>query len=310
MTDIKLNLVAIPKKTALVIVHFDSLHDALAAVPVILDVEPSAIELLDSLFLTLCRDVPDYARLMQTFIDGQPGSVLITEFYGESELELKAKVERLQIHLRNEKVGATTSISLFTRQAQSRVWKVRKAGLGLLMSIKGDHKPIPCIEDAAVPVEHLAEYVAEIDRFCKGIDTKAGYYGHASAGCLHIRPLINTKAASEIAKLPEITSFSVELLKGYGGTLSSEHGDGRARSWLNERFFGPDLYKLYQEVKRTFDPHNILNPGTVVNSAPMTENLRYGESYEVIPLTPHLDFSHEHGFGSSGRNVQWRRHLS
>jgi hypothetical protein len=103
--------------------------------------------------------------------------------------------------------------------------------------------------------------------------------------------LINSKKAAEIAKLPEIASFAVELLKGYGGALSSEHGDGRARSWLNERFFGPDLYRLYQGVKRIFDPYNLLNPGMVVNGGPMTENLRYGEAYHVIPLRPRLDFS-------------------
>jgi ferredoxin len=100
--------------------------------------------------------------------------------------------------------------------------------------------------------------------------------------------------ASEVTKLPQISNFSIELLKGYGGSFSSEHGDGRARSWLNERFFGPDLYRLYQEVKRAFDPHNILNPGNIVNAPPMTENLRYGEAYSVIPVNTHIDFS-EHG---------------
>jgi Fe-S oxidoreductase len=173
---------------------------------------------------------------------------------------------------------------------------VRKVGLGLMMSIKGDHKPIPFIEDAAVPPEHLAEYVTKVERFCNDIGTDVAYYAHASAGCVHIRPLINTKKATEVAKLSEITAFSVDLLHGYGGSLSSEHGDGKARSWINERFFGPDLYKLYQDVKRTFDPDNILNPGNVVNAPPMSESLRYGETYEVIPLQPHIDFSYEQGF--------------
>lgn len=296
MHEIKLNLVPLPAMTALAIVHFDNLHTALSAVPTLLEVGPSAVELLDNLGLTMCRDVPEYARLLATFIDGRPNCVLITEFYGESEAELQAKIERLRTHLAQEKAGATAVTPALTPQLQANVWTVRKVGLGLMMSVKGDYKPIPFIEDAAVPVAHLAEYVTRIERFCNDIGTDVAYYAHASAGCIHIRPLLNTKLAHEVAKLPQIGAFSVELLKGYGGSLSSEHGDGRTRSWLNEAFFGPDLYRLYQQVKHTFDPHNLLNPGNIVNAPAMTANLRYGEGYEVIPLTTHLDFTAEQGF--------------
>jgi FAD/FMN-containing dehydrogenase/Fe-S oxidoreductase len=296
MTELKLNLVPLPKMTALAIVHFDNLKTALAAVPIILEVEPSAVELLDNLGLTMCRDVPEYARLLTTFIEGQPNCVLITEFYGESEAGLAHKIGQLRTHLQKQGAGET-AVTLATDPAlQANVWKVRKVGLGLMMSIKGDHKPIPFIEDAAVPVEHLADYVTQVEDFCHGIGTDVAYYAHASAGCVHIRPLVNTKKAGEIAKLPEITSFSVELLHGYGGSLSSEHGDGRARSWLNERFFGPDLYRLYRQVKQIFDPDNIFNPGNIVNALPMTENLRYGEDYQAIQLQTHLDFSDDLGF--------------
>ncbi|VAW32700.1 Fe-S protein, homolog of lactate dehydrogenase SO1521, partial [hydrothermal vent metagenome] len=296
ITELKLNLVPLPMHTALAIVHFDSLPEALTAVPLILETEPSAVEVLDNLGLTLCRDVPEYARLLAGFIEGTPNCVLITEFYGENEAELVGKIDRLQQHLKQQMVNVTSITRATTSQQQADVWKVRKVGLGLLMSIKGDHKPIPFIEDAAVPVEHLNEYVSKVEQFCHDIGTKVAYYAHASAGCLHIRPLINTKKAAEVAKLPAITDFSVDLLRGYGGSFSSEHGDGRARSWLNEKFFGPDLYRLYQEVKQIFDPHTILNPGTIVNAGPMTENLRFGDSYQLIPITPHLDFSSDQGF--------------
>ena len=214
--------------------------------------------------------------------NGTPNCVLITEFYGENEAELQAKMGRLEQHLKGQMVNFTAVTHATTPQKQTDVWTVRKVGLGLLMSIKGDHKPIPFIEDAAVPVEHLNEYITKVEQFCTDLGTKVAYYAHASAGCLHVRPLVNTKTAVEVAKLPAITDFSVDLLRGYGGSFSSEHGDGRARSWLNEKFFGPDLYRLYQEVKQIFDPDNILNPGTIVNGGPMTENLRYGESYQVI----------------------------
>jgi Fe-S oxidoreductase len=168
--------------------------------------------------------------------------------------------------------------------------------LGFLMSVKGDHKPIPFIEDAAVPVEHLAEYVMKIERFCNDLGTDVAYYAHVSAGCLHIRPLINTKKAEEVAKLSSIIEFSVDLLHGYGGALSSEHGDGRVRSWANERFFGPDLYGLYREVKGIFDPENLLNPGNIVNAPAVSEHLRYGESYRVVPVKNIVDFGQEQGF--------------
>jgi FAD/FMN-containing dehydrogenase/Fe-S oxidoreductase len=296
LTEIKLNLVPLPQKTALAIVHFDALKTALSAVPAILEAEPTVVELLDNLGLTLCRQVPEYARLLKTFLQGQPNCVLITEFYGENEAELQEKVARLETVLRQGQTGATAVTKAFDPQLQANVWTVRKVGLGLMMSVKGDHKPIPFIEDAAVPPEHLAEYVHKIEKFCNDMGTDVAYYAHASAGCIHIRPLINSKVATEIAKMQQIVDFSVDLLHGYGGSLSSEHGDGRARSWINERFFGPDLYELYRQVKHIFDPHGIFNPGNIVDAGPMTENLRFGEAYEVIPLEPFIDFTAEQGF--------------
>jgi len=296
ITELKLNLVPIPKMTALGIVQFGSLFEALSSVSSLLEVEPSAVELLDNLGLTMCRDVPEYARLLKTFIEGEPNCILITEFYGESAGELQAKLDRLQNHIKTQGINATGFVPVLTPQGQSNVWTVRKVGLGLMMSVKGDHKPIPFIEDAAVPVEHLAEYVTKVEKFCNDMGTNVAYYAHASAGCIHIRPLINAKQASEVAKIPHILDFSVDLLKGYGGSLSSEHGDGRVRSWMNEKFFGQDLYKLYQQTKTIFDPANILNPGNVVNAPAVDQNLRYGENYQVIQIKPYLDYAHEQGF--------------
>lgn len=295
ITDLTLNLVPVPARTALALVHFDDLHTALSAVPVILEAEPSAIELLDHLALTLCRDVPEYARLLATFVEGDPDCLLITEFQGDSDSQLASRVDRLGELLRRERAGAVGIVAALDPHQQRNVWKVRKVGLGLLMSIRGDHKPIPFIEDAAVPVEHLASYIRQLEDFCSGLGTRVAYYAHASAGCLHVRPLIDTKSAAEIAKLPEILDFAVDLLRGYGGAMSSEHGDGRARSWMNERFFGPDLYALYRQVKRLFDPRNLLNPGIVVDAPAMTEHLRFGAGYRATPLPTHIDFRREQG---------------
>ena len=296
MTELKLGVVDLPTRTGLAVVHFDSLHEALSSVPAMLETRPSAIELLDNLGLTLCRGVPQYARLLSSFVEGNPDCVLITEFRGESEAELRASVANLQRHLTRQGVR-THTVAAIDPRVQSNVWAVRKVGLGLMMSIKGDYKPIPFIEDAAVPPQHLADYVTEIQRFCKEVGTeRVAMYAHASAGCLHIRPLINTKLAADLERLPKIASFAAELLGRYGGSLSSEHGDGRARSWLNEQFFGRELYELYRQAKGIFDPAGILNPGQVVDAPPMTRDLRYGVEYRALQQPEHLDFSSDQGF--------------
>ena len=296
ISEIKLNLVPLPKTTALALVHFDSLREALEAVPRILETAPAAIELLDNLGLTLCREVPAYARLLKTFISGSPNCLLITEFYGESQTHLADQVYHLKNLLKqgSKKIQITTAVD---PQLQQNVWTVRKVGLGLLMSIKGDHKPIPFIEDAAVPPEHLADYISRLEKFCNDLGTRVAYYAHASAGCLHVRPLINNKVATDIRKLPQIARFSAELVGEYGGALSSEHGDGRCRSWLNPIFYGKDLYQLFTRVKKIFDPANRLNPGIIVNSQDMVQDLRYGESYHMKLPQTFLNFDDEQGFG-------------
>jgi FAD/FMN-containing dehydrogenase/Fe-S oxidoreductase len=291
MTRIKLGLVPIPKRTAIAVIHYDDLFTALKSVPVILETGPSVIEVIDNIGLTRCQEAPQYARLVGGFVEGHPNCVLITEFYGESETELRSKVDHLKTHLQKQQVGAGVVTSIFDPQGQQNVWTVRKVALGFLMGVEGDFKPVPFIEDAAVPVEHLAEYIRKLEDYCNSLGTQMAYYAHASAGCLHVRPMVNTKLAAEIAKMPEIVDFSVDLLRGYGGSLSSEHGDGRARSWANEKFFGSGLYRIYKEIKTAFDPENIFNPGNIVDAEPMTEDLRYGADYQFVAQPTHIDFS-------------------
>jgi FAD/FMN-containing dehydrogenase/Fe-S oxidoreductase len=273
MTEITVNLVPVPRHTGLVLLEFADLYESLAVVPEILTTGPSAVELLDDLSLKLCREVPEYARLLATAVRGEPHSLLVVEYAGESPSMVAAGINRLKRKLKNSHSQSDLTVAL-TPAHQSAVWRIRRVGLGLLMSLRGDMKPVPFIEDAAVPVEHLANYVRGIEEFCRGLDTPISYYAHASAGCLHIRPLINTRSAGEVARMPDIARFSAQLVKGYGGALSSEHGDGRSRSWLNEWFFGPELYNLFRQVKQIFDPHNLLNPGIIVNASGMSENLR------------------------------------
>lgn len=295
MSEIKLGLVDLPKSSGLALLMFDELKSALAAVPTILEASPSAIELIDHVSLRMCRQMPELARLLRSFADDSVYCILATEFYGESDSQIQHSTEVLRKKLKNAGIRCEFKPLKDPRLMQN-VWSVRKAGLGLLMSVRGDYKPLPFIEDSAVPPEKLVEYVSGIEKFCNDLGTDLIYYAHASAGCLHIRPMINVKLGSEVEKLPKISRFAVDMITQYGGVVSSEHGDGKARSWLNEAFYGPELYALFQQVKQTFDPHNLLNPGNVVNAPPMTENLRYGDSYQSIEMNTHFDFSDQEGF--------------
>ncbi len=297
VTEITLRLVEKPKFTALAIVHFDSVMAALEAVPLLLETEPSAVELIDELALRMCREVPEYARQL-TFLEGTPNTILITEVTGDSAAETRRKLEFLEAFLRKHAIG-TACVHAESAAMQANVWAVRKNSLGLLMRVQGDFKPLPFIEDAAVPVEHLAEYIGKLSQICRDVDTKMVYYAHASAGCLHVRPLVNLKTQDGIYKMQAISTAAAELVAGYGGAWSSEHGDGRARSYMNEHFYGKDLYGVFREVKTLFDPHNLFNPGNIVNAAPMTENLRYGAGYQTIELKNYLDFSAEGGFAAA-----------
>jgi FAD/FMN-containing dehydrogenase/Fe-S oxidoreductase len=295
--EYEVGVVPRPTKTALALLQFDDLVKAMEATPIILQCEPSAVELMDRMLVSLTRQQPGYAEQI-AFITGEAPDVLVVEFYGESDEDLRAKVDRLGEHLREHDV-VQDMIEVFDPQQQADVWSVRKAGLGLLMSVKGDAKPIACIEDVSVPVEHLAEYVATILKLVDDHGTRAAFYAHASAGCLHVRPLINMKDAAGIQTMRELTEAAAELAVKFGGIMSGEHGDGLARGELNERIFGPELYQCMRELKATFDPDARLNPGKIVDCPPMTENLRYGADYKTADVRTYLDFMPEGGFAAA-----------
>lgn len=290
-----ISLVPRPTQTGLAIVHFHDVEGAMEAVPRILEVEPSAIELIDDVMINLTRAAPDFARQL-TFIEGDPACVLVVEFYGESSAELDAKVERLHQHLHRIGAGYAT-VQARTPAQIADVWGVRKAGLGLLMSTTSEWKPIPFIEDGSVPPAMLPEFVREVKRILDGHGVEAAIYAHASAGCLHIRPMLNLKRAEDVAKMASITEAWGDVIVRLRGSFSGEHGDGRARSQWNEKLFGSTLYQAFCDLKDGWDPDGLLNPGMVVRGQRMTENLRYGADYRADDL-PHtlLSFEQTGGF--------------
>lgn len=296
-TELTLGLVERPARTALGVVHFHTRQQALQAVTTILETEPAAVELFDGVSIEQVRQSPGFAS-RATFIEGDPGGILITEYYGSTTSELEAKLDHLERHLKSTRQGYGV-VRLLDAAAIANVWSVRKESLGLIMSIKGDHKPIAFIEDASVPVEHLADYIDELAALLENTQTRAAMYAHASGGCLHVRPFINLKDAADIQKMRDLAWGSMELVRKYGGYVSSEHGDGLARSWLNEPLLGTDLYNIYRDVKEIFDPKGVLNPGKIVDAPEMTEHLRMGEMYTTLPMLEDLDFSADQGFAGA-----------
>lgn len=270
VTEAKLNLVPRPKRTLLDIVHFDDLFVALEAVPAILalaDPALSAIELLDRTVLRLSLGNLEMAR-RAGFIQGDPAAVLIVEFSGEAEADLAARAEALEARLR------WPCVRLRDPAAQANVWAVRKAGLGLLLGMRGDRKPVSFVEDTAVAPERLPDYMRAFDAIVREHGTTAAYYGHASVGCLHIRPLLDLKRPDDVARMRAISQAVSDLALSFGGAMSGEHGDGLARSCYNEKLFGPTLYQAFRQLKAAFDPQGLLNPGKKVDAPPMEAHLR------------------------------------
>ena len=292
-----INLVPIPKSTALCVVHFDSLVGSMEAMQSILECNPTAVELIDKTILDMARGSLEFSRLT-TFIQGEPAALLAVEFYGETQAELESQLDKLEKTLKSAGFGYAF-VRCFTAEEKGRVWETRKAGLGLLMGMKGDAKPVGFVEDAAVPIENLPEYVRRFDKIVTAHDTTAAYYAHASVGLLHNRPIVNLKSETDIQKMHTIAREVRDLLMELDGAMSGEHGDGLVRSEWIESMFGREIYQALTEVKKAFDPNGIMNPGKIIDAPAMTENLRFGKDYNTIKIDTYFDFSSQDGFGGA-----------
>ena len=297
ITEAKLRLVPQPKLKALAVLHFKELLESMEATVATLELDPSAVELMDSMIIRQARSNLEYSRIMD-FIEGEPEAILIVELVGESESELQARLDRLEERMRLGRLGYAMR-RMVAPEDQARVWAVRKAGLGLMMNVPGDAKPLPFVEDTAVSPESLPEFVKRFDEIVREHGTTAGYYGHASVGCLHIRPVLNLKRRDDMDRMVSIASQVSDLVLEFGGAMSGEHGDGLVRSVWIEKMFGERIYSAFRQVKSAFDPKGIMNPGKIVDSAPMTDNLRIGPSYRTANVETGFAFSQEGGFAGA-----------
>ncbi|NJD59194.1 MAG: FAD-binding oxidoreductase [Anaerolineales bacterium] len=281
-----LRLVPVKQHTVLSVINFSSISEACDSVVDILELSPSAVELIPQSLIHLARSVPAYASLL-SFVVGDPAAMLVVEFSGNELKGIKDKISRLNQlqHWPDEAYLAETP------KQQKQVWDVRKVGLGILMSRLGAQKPISFIEDMSVPVERLSEFVSRMVQILAGFHTEADFYGHASAGCLHIRPLINIKTPQGRQELRQIAEATADLVISLGGAVSAEHGDGITRGEWIERAYGPKVVEACRLLKLAADPTGILNPGKIVNPPRMDSSLRYDDAYQPVGWASVMAFS-------------------
>lgn len=288
-TDFELNLVKKPLSSALCVIPFREIPDAMDSVSEILSHDPSAIELIDGSLIDLARRKKGFSRSL-SFIDENPGSILVVEFQGDDERRTGERANNLAKSL-------DSAFAVLGREEQKKIWDVRKAGLGILMSERGSRKPVPCIEDVSVPAENLARYTRDVISLLCEFGLKAAFYGHASAGCLHIRPLLDLREQKGVSDMAALSERTLELVLRHSGVMSGEHGDGLQRSCLNEKLFGEELYSVMKKLKEIFDPRGVLNPGKVVCGPDSSLNLRMRKS--AGDIATFLDWSREGGLAAA-----------
>jgi Fe-S oxidoreductase/FAD/FMN-containing dehydrogenase len=297
VVEAKLRLVELPRAKALLVIQFDQLSSALGATPIILEHRPAAVEVIDRYVLDSTRLNPEASRL-RDFLVGDPAAILLVEFYGDRPDELPPRLDRLEADLRGRGLGDHIHRAP-DAAAQARIWSLRKMALGLSMAQKGDAKAISFVEDSAVDPGHLRDYIAELLEIVARHGTTAGVYAHASVGCLHVRPVVDLKTEHGVRQFETIAEEVSDLVLKYGGALSGEHGDGLVRSPFQEKMYGPALYQAFRELKRTFDPLGVLNPGKIVDAPPLASNLRYGARYITPEVATMFDFTRDGGLTRS-----------
>ncbi|MFG0245236.1 MAG: FAD-binding and (Fe-S)-binding domain-containing protein [Phycisphaerales bacterium JB052] len=293
----ELLLQPIPAHKGLAVLSFQSVEQAIDAVEPILSLNPAGVELLDDLIMDLARGNKETAAYVQVLPDSNAKAVLFVEFFGEDRATIESQLDTLARLLPGIPLARFTDSS-----SMVAAWKLRKAGEPLLHAIEGHRKPLGFVEDNAVPVAKLGEFVRRFRAIVASEDTIASYYAHASVGVLHVRPLLDLRDAGDEQAMHRIASKVADLAIELGGVPSGEHGDGRARGPFIERAFGPELLGAFREIKAIFDPQNLLNPGNIVKPGPVESISQHTrirpESTEtrVSAIGTYYQYKPEHGF--------------
>ena len=289
---IKLKLSEIPKNKILGVCYFDNFHQAMELSKEIVKLKPTCVELMDQNLLNLAKEIPMYAGGIKKYIKGNPEAVLMVEFIDTEKSVYEKKIKDLEYLVLNQ--NKKNEFSFYSDLSeQKEVFEIRKAGLNILMSMKGDKKPVAFIEDCAVSLEHLADYTARLKEIFKKYGTSGMFYAHASVGTLHVRPVLNMKSDKDIENMRSISEEAFEMVKDYKGSHSGEHGDGIVRSEFHEMMFGKKIINAFEEIKDTFDSKNLLNPGKIVRPFKSNDRslMRYKSGYHTENIDTHYDWS-------------------
>jgi FAD/FMN-containing dehydrogenase/Fe-S oxidoreductase len=293
---IELTLQPIKPRKVLGICQFPTFRKAMEASRHIVALDPEAVELVDRTMIDLGRGIPIYRATIDQMLIGEPDSLLIVEFHGHEDSPLLAKLAELETLMGD--LGHPGVVRAIEPAFQADIAAVREAGLNIMMSMKGDGKPVSFIEDCAVDLDDLADYTERLNDVFEKHGTKGTWYAHASVGCLHVRPVLNMKDPADVATMRAVAEETFALVREYKGSHSGEHGDGLVRSEFHEQMFGPRIVRAFEAVKDAFDPIGLLNPNRIVHPPKMDDRtlFRYGPGYgPVSDFTPKLDWSEHPG---------------
>ena len=288
---LRVKLAPLPAHRVLGVVNYPTFHQAMDSAQHIVKLGPTAVELVDSTMIDLARANAAFRPVIEAALIGAPEAILLVEFAGNEASPLLAKLDALEELIAD--LGLPDAmVPMVDDPAQKALWEVRKAGLNIMMSLRGDGKPVSFIEDCAVPLEHLAEYTGALTEVFAKYGTRGTWYAHASVGTLHVRPILDMRVDGAML-MREIAQEAAALVHKFKGAYSGEHGDGLVRSeWVRWQF-GPDLSQAFEKIKDLFDPQGLFNPGKIVRASRMDDRrlFRYKPGYAITPLEPVLDWS-------------------
>jgi len=299
-TRIQLDLQPLPKQKVLGICHFPTFYEAMNSTQHIVKLGPAAVELVDRTMINLARDIPIFRATVDAFVQGEPDALLLVEFAGENLDEQLRHLKQLN-ELMADLGFPGGVVEGIDPTFQKAVWEVRKSGLNIMMSMKGDGKPISFIEDCAVRLEDLADFTSRLTDVFHKHNTEGTWYAHASVGCLHVRPVVNLKGDVGARQMREIAEEAFSMVREYKGSHSGEHGDGLVRSEFHEAMFGSTMVDIFKDVKTAFDPGVMMNPGKIVDPPKMDDRdlFRFKPGYDNKTGETAFDWSAWGGLGGA-----------
>lgn len=294
VTEMKLRISKKPRSLALAVLHFDNKVEAMFHIPNLLSFHPFSLEMIDDQILEIGRHTHQMKNKLEWLVN-KPEAIFVAEFEGATPTDAHDKARFFANEMEKQKIGFA-QVVLTNPEQMDNIWQVRKSGLGLLLSRRTYSRAIAFIEDLSIPPEKLAPFMAKFTKYLALQGKEAGIYGHVGSGCMHIRPYMDLRMEKEIELFQKMMLDVSDMILECGGAMSGEHGDGLIRSWLNQKMFGDKIYQAFLEVKKIFDPSNLMNPGKIVHGPPVNEHLRLDPHTKITPIKTFFDFHREGGF--------------